>query len=93
MRSIVGLVPPGLGGGGHGDQGPGQTRLGFRLFRPGLGGGEGEGVGSRGPWAPWPRVIYIQYMKPARGPQTMFFGNDCCGIIVLQIQMGAGRGS
>ena len=30
-------------------------------------------------------------MKPARGPQTMFFGNDCCGIIVLQIQMGAGR--
>ena len=36
--------------------------------------------------------IYI-YMKPERGPQTMFFGNDCCGIIVLQIQMGAGKGS
>ena len=26
-------------------------------------------------------------MKPARGPQTMFFANDCCGIIVVQIQV------
>ena len=32
-------------------------------------------------------------MKPARGPKLCFFGNDCCGIIVVQIQMGAGRGS
>ena len=35
----------------------------------------------------------VKQMKPERGPQTMFFGNDCCGIIILQIQMGAGRGS
>ena len=27
-------------------------------------------------------------MKPERGPQTMFFGNECCGIIAVQIHCG-----
>ena len=31
-------------------------------------------------------------MKPARGPQTMVFVNDCCGIIVVQIGIGPGAG-
>ena len=29
----------------------------------------------------------IMYMKPERGPQTMFFGTDGCGVIVVQLQM------
>ena len=39
-----------------------------RQVRDGDGDGDGEGEGK-----------YI-YMKPARGPQTMFFGNYCNGI-------------
>ncbi len=42
----------------------------------------------------FPILIFVKYnlemissktkqMKPARGPQTMFFVNDCCGIIVV----------
>ena len=53
------LVLPGLGGwggggvgvGGGGAKGPGPDRLGFRPFRPGLGGGEGGGGGGQGSWA------------------------------------------
>jgi hypothetical protein len=36
--------------------------------------------------------IYI-YMKPACGPQTMFFGNDYYGVIVVPIQVGVGKGA
>ena len=38
-------VGRGVGGGG-GAKGPGPDRLGFRPFRPGLGGGEGGGGGG-----------------------------------------------
>ena len=34
-----------------GAKGPGPDRLGFRPFRPGLGGGEGGGEGGQGSWA------------------------------------------
>ena len=30
-------------------------------------------------------------MKPARGPQTMFWGNDCCGIILVPTMKGQAK--
>ena len=39
---------------------------------------------------PYNIYIYI-YMKPARGPQTMFFGNDCCGIILVPTMKGQAK--
>ena len=50
------------GGGGGGAKGPGPDRLGFRPFRPGLGGGEGGG-GGQGSWAGPACYLESQFSK------------------------------